>query len=380
MDRRGFVTTGMAAGLVGASGASSALANLLAQSPGWGPGKTLANGSIRLSSNENSLGLSPAARQAVIDAIPNANRYPGDFAPPLMDALTKFVGVKKENLILGAGSTEVLQMAVQAYQGPNVPLVTAEPTFEDVPRYQRPMSFNLVQVPLTSTYEHDLDRMRHAAEGAGRPAIVYFCNPNNPTGTITNCADIDAWVADAPDTTTFLMDEAYFEYANSPSYWSSLKWIESKPNVIVVRTFSKIFGMAGMRLGYGIAHPKTIERLREFVMQNNPNVLAAAAGVASLNDQGLMARSVAVNEASKKIVHDTCNELGLEYLPTNANFMMHRINGDLGTYIARMAEAGIRVGRQFPPMLEWSRLSFGLPEEQARWAETIMDFRRQGWV
>ena len=205
-------------------------------------------------------------------------------------------------------------------------------------------------------------------------------NPNNPTGTITNCADIDAWVADAPDTTTFLMDEAYFEYANSPSYWSSLKWIESKPNVIVVRTFSKIFGMAGMRLGYGIAHPKTIERLREFVMQNNPNVLAAAAGVASLNDQGLMARSVAVNEASKKIVHDTCNELGLEYLPTNANFMMHRINGDLGTYIARMAEAGIRVGRQFPPMLEWSRLSFGLPEEQARWAETIMDFRRQGWV
>ena len=381
MDRRGFVTTGMAAGLVGATSAGSAIAALLENTPGWGPGKTLADGSVKLSSNENPLGLSPAARQAVIEAIPNANRYPSDFRAPLMSALSDFVGVKQEHLVLGAGSTEILQMAVQAYQGPNTPLVTAEPTFEDVPRYMRPLAYNLVTVPLTGPgLAHDIGRMRQAAEGSRRPAVVYFCNPNNPTATITNSREIDNWIADAPETTMFLMDEAYFEYADDPSYSSALKWIETKPNVIVVRTFSKIFGMAGMRLGYGIAHPDTAARMREFVMQNNPNVLAAAAGTASLADEGLMARSVEVNNASKKIVMDTCDELGLEYLPTQANFMMHRINGDLGTYINRMAEVGVRVGRQFPPMVEWNRISFGLPEEQGRWAEALRDFRRKGWV
>ncbi len=380
MDRRGFVTTGMAAGLVGASGATSALASLLERTPGWGPGKTLADGTVRLSSNENPLGLSPAAREAVVAAIPDANRYPGDYRAPLMDMLAKHVGVKQENLVLGAGSTEILQMAVQAYQGPQVPLVIAEPTFEDVPRYRQPFAFNMTAVPLTADLEHDITRMREVAEGSRRPAVVYFCNPNNPTGTITSSADIDAWIADAPETTLFLMDEAYFEYADDPSYWSALKWIDSKPNVIVVRTFSKIFGMAGMRLGYGLAHPDTTQRMREFVMMNNPNVLAAAAGMASLKDEGLMGRSIEVNEASKKIVKETCDELDLEYLPTNTNFIMHRINGELQSYIGRMREAGVRVGRPFPPMLEWNRLSFGLPEEQARWAETLKDFRRKGWV
>jgi histidinol-phosphate aminotransferase len=380
MDRRGFVTSGMAAGLAGFTGAGGALATVLEHTPGWMPGKTLADGSVKLSSNENPLGLSPAAREAVIASIPNANRYPGDFRPALMEAIADYVGVREDNLVLGAGSTEVLQMAVQAYQGPNVPLVIAEPTFEDVPRYQRPLAYNLVAVPLTATMAHDIGRMREAAEGSHRPAVVYFCNPNNPTATLTPSRDIDAWIAEAPETTLFLMDEAYFEYADDPSYWTSLKWIETKPNVIVVRTFSKIFGMAGMRLGYGVAHPDTASRMREFVMQNNPNVLAAAAGVASLNDDGLHARSRKVNAASKKIAYQTLDELGLEYLPSNANFMMHRINGELDDYIARMRDKGVRVGRPFPPMLGWNRVSFGLPEEMDRWASALRDFRRMGWV
>ena len=380
MDRRGFVGTGMAAGLVGVSGTATSLAALLEHTPGWGPGKTLPDGSIKLSSNENALGLSESARQAVIDAIPHANRYPSDYTPALLQELAKYMDVKEENLVLGSGSTEILQMAVQAYQGPNVPLVIAEPTFEDVPRYQRPLSFNLVAVPLTGGHQHDVGRMREHAEGSRRPSIVYFCNPNNPTGTITASRDIDAWIADAPKTTMFLMDEAYFDYVDNPSYWSALKWIDTHPNVIVVRTFSKIFGMAGLRVGYAVAHPDTITRLTEFVAKNSPNVLATAAGIASLRDEAHTARSLELNEASKKIVQATCDELGLECLPSDANFTMHRINGDLDTYISRMADAGVRVGRPFPPMLEWSRISFGLPEEQDRWAETLKGFRAKGWV
>lgn len=383
MDRRGFVTTTMAAGLAGLTG-SSASAGLLARRR-WAPiteprGGSGVDGAIKLSSNENPLGLAPAARQAVFDAIPNANRYPGDFAPPLYEALQQYLGVERENLILGAGSTEVLQMAVQAFQGPNVPLVIAEPTFEDVPRYQRPFAYNLVRVPLTTDYRHDLARMREVAEGSRRPAIVYLCNPNNPTGTVTPSDDVDAWIGDAPETTLFLVDEAYFEYADDPRYHTALPWIYERPNVIVVRTFSKIFGMAGMRLGYGVAHPDTIGRLTEFVMANNPNVLAAAAGVASLADEGLQARSLEVNETAKAIAHATLDELGLQYLPTQTNFLMHRINGDVRTYIERMAQAGIRVGRPFPPMLQWNRLSFGLPQEMDRWADTLRGFRVRGWI
>jgi histidinol-phosphate aminotransferase len=159
-----------------------------------------------------------------------------------------------------------------------------------------------------------------------------------------------------------------------------MKWIEQKPNVIVIRTFSKIFAMAGLRLGYAVSHPTTARRLNEHTVQNSPNVLASAAGIASLRDEGLVERSVAVNDEAKSIVKQTLDELGLDYFPTNANFIMHRINGDPATYRGRMREAGLLVGRDFPPMLEYNRLSFGLPNEMDRWADTIKDFRGKGWV
>jgi histidinol-phosphate aminotransferase len=182
---------------------------------------------------------------------------------------------------------------------------------------------------------------------------------------------VDAWIADAPETTLFLIDEAYFEYVDHPGYRSALSWVHERPNVVVTRTFSKIFGMAGMRLGYGVAHPDTAARLREFISANNTNVLACAAALASLADEGLMARSVAVNSEAKAVATATLDELGLEHIPTQTNFLMHRIHGELPAYIARMREAGIRVGRAFPPMLQWNRVSFGLPDEMERWAEVL---------
>ena len=377
MDRRGFVTSGMAAGLAGISGTGGALGALLERTPGWGPGKTDENGVIRLSSNENPLGLSPAAREAVIGAIVDANRYGGRRAE-LLEELARYLDVKTENITLGFGSTEILQIATQAFQGPNTPLITASPTFEDVTDYQDTMPFEVTTIPLTADLQHDVGRMRELAEK--RPSLVYFCNPNNPTGTITSSADIDAWIADAPETTTFLMDEAYLEYVTDDAYWPALKWIEQKPNVIVIRTFSKIFAMAGLRLGYAVSHPSTAMRLNEHTIQNSPNVLAGAAGIASLKDEGIVERSIIVNEESKAIIHQTLDELDLEYLPTNTNFLMHRINGDLSTYRSRMADTGLLVGRDFPPMLDYNRLSFGLPNEMDRWADTIKDFRRKGWI
>jgi len=378
MDRRGFVTTGMAAGLAGLTSAGGGLSGVLERSGFWRVGKTLPDGTVRLSSNENPLGLSPAARQGVVDAIVDANRYPGEWKRPVVEALAKHLGVKEDHLVMGAGSTEVLQMAVQAYHRDGVPMVIAEPTFEDVPRYQRASPYDLMAIPLDAARGHDLDRMR-AAAGTG-PSVVYICNPNNPTGTVTPSRDVDAWIADAPAETTFLVDEAYFEYADDPAYWSALKWIDDKPNVIVVRTFSKIFGMAGLRLGYGVAHPETARKLSAFMANSNTNVLACAAGIASLADDGLMARSVGVNTEAKTIATGTLDELGLEYIPTHTNFIMHRINGDLQAYIDRMGDQGIRVGRPFPPMTQWNRVSFGLPEEMERWADALRGMRAVGTI
>jgi histidinol-phosphate aminotransferase len=376
MDRRGFVTSGMAAGLAGATASGGALGALLERTPGWMPGKTLPDGDIKLSSNENPLGLAPAAKEALIQAIGEANRYPN--RGPLLEELSRYLDVTPENLTLGFGSTEILQVSVQALQGPNTPLIIAAPTFEDVTDYQDTMPFEVEAIPLTADLQHDVGRMREAAKR--RPSVVYFCNPNNPTGTVTSARDIDAWIADAPETTTFLMDEAYLEYVDSDEYWPAMKWIEQKPNVIVIRTFSKIFAMAGLRLGYAVSHPTTARRLNEHTVQNSPNVLASAAGIASLRDEGLVERSVAVNDEAKSIVKQTLDELGLDYFPTNANFIMHRINGDLPTYRGRMREAGLLVGRDFPPMLEYNRVSFGLPNEMDRWADTIKDFRGKGWI
>ncbi len=377
MDRRGFVTAGMAAGLAGLTSAGG-VAGAFGRSDLWRVGKTLPDGTVRLSSNENPLGLSPAARQGVIDAIVDANRYPGEWKAPVVEALARHLGVKEENLVMGAGSTEVLQMAVQAYHRDGVPMVIAEPTFEDVPRYQRPFPYALKAIPLDAARAHDLGRMREAA-GSG-PSVVYICNPNNPTGTVTPSRDVDAWIADAPETTTFLVDEAYFEYADHPTYWTAMKWIDAKPNVVVVRTFSKIFGMAGLRLGYGIAHPQTARKLSAFMANSNTNVLACAAGIASLADDGLMERSVGVNTQAKDIATATLDQLGLEYIPTQTNFIMHRIHGELPAYIDAMRERGVRVGRPFPPMTDWNRVSFGLPEEMGRWADALRGMRAVGAI
>ncbi len=380
MQRRDFIRAGTLSGFVAGTGVlggsvMSPLAALTAN-----PGRRTSSGSVRLNSNENPLGISPAAKDALVEAIGLSNRYPSEQQGKLVAKLAAAHDVAENQVVIGTGSAEVLQMAVQAFAAPRAKLVMADPTYEAVTNYQRTESFELVKVPLTGTYEHDLDGMRKAAEGSGRPALVYLCNPNNPTATITPSAEIDAWIAEAPEHVFFLSDEAYIEYVEDERMWSSLPWIAKKRNVLVVKTFSKIYGLAGLRLGYGIAHPDTAARLTDFASRNNANQLAIAAAGASFRDESLMKKSRATNRTAREMVEVTLDELGLERLPTHANFLMHRISGDLATYRSRMAEVGFLVGRDFPPMLDWNRLSFGLPDDMGRFCDTLRDFRRKGWV
>ena len=379
MHRRDFLKTGTLSGLVAGTGALSVSSDPLSALVA-APGRRTSNDSVRLNSNENPLGISPAAKDAVIEAITVANRYPSDQQAVLVSQLAAAHEVSENQIVIGTGSAEVLQMVVQAYAAPRAKLVMADPTYEAVTNYQRTEAYELVKVPLTSNYEHDLDRMREAAESSGHPALVYLCNPNNPTATITPSAAIDEWIADAPEHVFFLSDEAYIEYVDDERMWSSLPWIHRKRNVVVVKTFSKIYGMAGLRLGYGIAHPDTAARLTDFASRNNANQIAIAAAGASFRDEQLITKSREVNRQSREMVEATLDELGLERMPTQANFLMHRISGDLATYRSRMADAGFLVGRDFPPKLDWNRLSFGLPEDMGRFCDTLRDFRKKGWV
>ena len=379
MRRRDFIRAGTLSGLVAGTGALSASSNPLSALVA-APGRRTSDDKVRLNSNENPLGISPAAKDAVLEAITVANRYPSDQQAVLVSQLAAAHEVSENQIVIGTGSAEVLQMAVQAYAAPRAKLVMADPTYEAVTNYQRTEAYELVKVPLTSNYEHDLGRMREAAESSGHPALVYLCNPNNPTATITPSAAIDEWIAEAPEHIFFLSDEAYIEYVEDERMWSSLPWIGKKRNVLVVKTFSKIYGMAGLRIGYGIAHPHTAARLTDFASRNNANQIAIAAAGASFQDEQLMKKSREVNRQSREMVEATLDELGLERMPTQANFLMHRITGDLATYRNRMADAGFLVGRDFPPKLDWNRLSFGLPEDMGRFCDTLRDFRTKGWV
>ncbi len=339
------------------------------------------DGSIRLSSNENPMGIPPVSRDAIIQGIADANRYPGTSRRALTEAVAAKHGVPVQGVALGNGSTEILQMGVQALMNPQLRLVTPTPTYEDVFEYTEPHPWVDVRaVPLLGNYAHDLTSMEEASRSSQDPVLVYICNPNNPTGSLTSVRDVEAWIGRAGENVHFLVDEAYFEFVDSPDYFSLDRVAWENPNVVVARTFSKVYGMAGMRLGYAIAHPETVRKLRAFAPGPNTNHLALVAGLAALKDQEWVGKSVAANLQSRRMAYEVLDDLGLEYLPSHTNFVMHRIAGDLREYIGRMADAGVRVGRPFPPMLDYNRCSFGLPSEMEKFAETLRDFRRKGWV
>jgi histidinol-phosphate aminotransferase len=378
MRRRGFLKVGAAALAAPAwLGLDTAFAQATMRPIAAGAPRL--NRPIKLSQNENPLGLPPAAVEAALDATRNGHLYPQRTAE-LTAKLASRLGVPADNVLLGNGSSEILQITVQACAGPDATLVMAEPTYGDPERYARAAGMRIVKVPLASDGAHDLARMRAAAEAGRGPVLVFLCNPNNPTGTLTSCDAIDEWLHAAPANVTFLIDEAYYEYVDAPDYRTFAPLAVRRPNLVVSRTFSKVYGMAGLRLGYGVASGATFERARAHISNLNTSTVAQAAGIAALDDADYVRRSLESNAAALRVATATLDELGLEHMPTHTNFVMHRIRGDVQTYIARMREHDVIVGRPFPPLLAWNRVSIGTAEDMAGWAETLRMFRARGWT
>lgn len=338
---------------------------------------------LLLNYNENSLGMSPRAVSAAMQATENSgNRYPDDAVEQLRETLANLHDINPAQIILGNGSTEVIQAVVTMAEGRAATVIEPIPTFGDVRRYSKAEDLEVVKVPVGKGFKTDIDALRKKAEEISGVVLINICNPNNPTGSIVEHKFLTGWIKDAPQNHIFLIDEAYYEYAQSnPAYSSVLPLIKSgQENVILTRTFSKIYGMAGMRVGYGIAAKETAKEVRQFAAGYNLSAPGTAAALASLADKAFFEKSLKSNQVAKSMLLTVLDELGLEYVQSNTNFVLHRINGSLEDYAARMAENGIKVGRRMTSEDGWNRLSVGTPEEMRVFVQTFKAFREKGWV
>src|SRR5262245_3756648 len=229
-------------------------------------------GLTRLNSNENPYGPSPAVLQVMQRSLSRANRYPDDADEAFVARVAQLHNVQSDRVIPGCGSTEILRLAAEAFLGPGKKLILGVPTFEAITDYAKSVSAEIAGVPLTSDYAHDLDAM--LARIDANTTLVHICNPNNPTGSITPRRKIDAFLNQLPANVHVVIDEAYHHFADSPDYISFLDQPARNPKVIVARTFSKVYGMAGIRLGYGIAASEVIQQLSRYKLQDNLNVVA----------------------------------------------------------------------------------------------------------
>lgn len=334
------------------------------------PPSTVAHGVVRLSSNENPYGPSPAALKAMTEAFGLACRYPDEHAEALIEDLAKLHNVSRDHVLLGDGSSEILNLCAMACTGPDKNVVVADPTFEAVVHHARVGRAEAVKVRLTVDYRHDLPRMIAAAGSAG---LIYICNPNNPTASVTPKAEMRAFLAQSPRRTVLLVDEAYHHYADSSDYESVIPLVKDYPNLIVTRTFSKIYGMAGLRCGYCVAQPGLIQRLQAHQAFDSVNIMALAAARAGLNDGGHLEQGRRLNREVKEYVCAGLDKLGYRYIPSAANFMMIDLRREVRSVIGEMRQRNVEVGRFFPPLPNFMRVTIGTKLEM----QTFLSVFRQ---
>lgn len=323
-------------------------------------------GAIRLDSNENPNGPGKAALDAVRAMFSEAPRYPDVQGSDLTQAIARHLKVGPENVLLGCGSGEILRMAVYAFTSPERALVTAQPSFEDPVAHAQMTRAPVRAVPVDAALKLDLGRMLDQTSGAG---LVFVCNPNNPTTTVHGAAAIKDFITEvnkrAPSA-VILVDEAYHEYVEDASYATAIPLAMQNPQVIVVRTFSKVFGMAGLRAGYVVARPETLRQMQRHKLGNAVNVLAAAAGIATITDTAHIEREKQLNRAAREFTRKAFESMGYKSADSNGNFLMVAIGRDTRAFKDACAKHGVLVGRPFPPLLTHTRVSIGTMEEMKK--------------
>ena len=323
---------------------------------------------VKLASNENPFGMSPKAGAAAVAALEEGGRYPDGNAFALKAALARKYGVDMTQLVIGNGSNDVLEIATQAFLSPGASAVFAQYSFAVYPLATIARGARCIQVPARN-YGHDLDAMISAIDPSTR--IVFIANPNNPTGTFLPGEQIEAFLAQVPQDVLVVLDEAYTEFLSMELRYDAIGWIARFPNLLVSRTLCKAYGLAGLRLGYGVAHPEVADLMNRVRQPFNASCVAQAAAVAALEDQDFVEKVAENNRQGMAQLTAAFAELGLEWIPSFGNFVTVRV-GDGARVDQSLLAQGVIVrpiaGYGLP---EWLRVSIGLPEENARFIAAL---------
>ena len=328
---------------------------------------------IRIGSNENPHGPSAAAADAARQAIPEGHRYAGAVSGRLLDAVAAAHRVPPEQVLLSGGSGDLLRAAVRAFTARDRALVTGAPSYEQPVRIAQQSGAPVHEVALTGDLKLDLAAMHARSGGAG---LVYVCNPNNPTSTVVPSARVRELIEELARTspqTMVLVDEAYFEYVDEPGHATLIPLVDKHPALIIARTFSKIHGMAGMRVGYAIAQEKARAAIRDQHSGSGISVMSFAAAAASISDVTALQRNQVRNRETRAFTTAAFTDAGYRVAASQANFVMVDIRRDVRPFMEALRAKGVYIGRPFPPLTNWARISVGTQAEMAKALPIILD-------
>lgn len=320
---------------------------------------------IKLASNENPLGSSPKAVAVLAETAATLHRYPDGGAHRLRAALADRYKLTPEHVILGNGSDEILGLLARAFLSPGDEAVMADQTFVIYKMEVTAAHGKPVIVPLTQ-WQHDLAAMTEAI--TDRTRLVFVCNPNNPTGTMVTASDVNAFMRRVPDDVIVIFDEAYYEYVQDQHFPDSLDWVTQRRNAVVLRTFSKIYGLAGLRVGYGLTTPEIAGYLNRVRPPFNVNTMAQRAALAALTDDEHVARSRALNAAEMATVRAGLVALGFQPVPSQANFLLFDVGRDGRAVFEALLRQGVIVRHIEGRLL---RVTIGLPEENRYFLDAL---------
>ena len=320
---------------------------------------------VKLASNENPRGPSPKALAVLADAARSLNRYPDGGAHKLRAALARRFKVTPDHIILGNGSDELIGLLARTFLAPGEEAVMASHTFVIYKMEVTAAHGVPVVVPMRD-WRHDLPAMARAI--TNRTRLIFLCNPNNPTGTMVTAAEVESFMAHVPDQAVVVFDEAYLEYVRDPDFPDALAYVQQHRHVIVLRTFSKIYGLAGLRIGYGITTPEITNYLNRIRPPFNANSLAQEAALAALDDEEHLRASRTLNETELTVMEDGLRQLGFQPIPTQTNFVYFHVGRDGRQVFEALLREGVIVRHIEGPML---RVTVGLPDENRRFLAAL---------
>ena len=331
--------------------------------------------SIKLASNENPLGPPVTAIKAVLeilmspDPCHSINRYPDGSGYYLKKALSEKLSVQEDEIILGNGSNELIDIAVRTFLQAGDEAVMGHPSFIVYPMAVQAMGGRPLQIPLKE-YIHDLEAMADAITSKTR--ILFIANPNNPTGTINKRDEFDRLMKRLPEGILVVVDEAYYEYVADPEYADSMKHFRDERDMLILRTFSKIYGLAGLRIGYGIARKDIISEMNKLRPPFNTNSIAQYAALGAIHDEDHIKTTKEINEQGKRFLYRELDSFGLKYIPTEANFIYILLGQDSNGLYNDLLRQGVIVRPVGP---EEIRVTIGLPKENERFIEALKKVR-----